>query len=102
MRALLVIITLLASAAFVCSLVSPTHQWTNDYPICEILYHKSDSGLSKREVETLQILETRLRLVESSQRRDWCIIRWISGASLVLGVVGLLYERKKREPKTAV
>lgn len=102
MRGLLIVMTVAALATFAWSLVGPTHQWSNDLSITDIFYHKGPGVYPKETEELVSELETRLRSVEGAQNRDWLIIRWLSGASVVAGVVGLLRSRKRCEEKPSV
>jgi len=96
MRVLLIVITLLAGATFAYSLVGRVHQWTDQSEITHILYPKEGSGLPK---ETLQKLTVQLNALELSQRRDWWVVRCVSGTTLLFGFSALVTERRRHGSK---
>ena len=99
MRAILIMITLLAGGTFGYSFAGRIRGWESQGDIREVLQPKGDSDVPR---DTSKKLRAELDTQELSQRRDWWAIRSMSAATAALGFWALVLERKRHDAKPSV
>jgi len=98
MRVLLIIITLLGGAVFGYSLTGRIHGLASRSDFLAVVFPKEGSRIPKEQLESLS---SQLEAQELSQQRDWQFVRYLGGATFLLGFSALILERRRYVTRNA-